>query len=42
MRAFLAACIAAVVIAGAAAGVLTSSYVPDSAADVFSTKSVRL
>jgi hypothetical protein len=42
MRAFLVACIAAVVIAGAAAAILTSSYVPNSAADAFSTQGVRL
>jgi hypothetical protein len=42
MRAFLVACIAAVVIAGAAAAILTSSYVPNSSADAFSTQGVRL
>ena len=42
MRTFLAACAAAVLIAVGAAAVLNSSYVPDSAADVFSTQGVRL
>jgi hypothetical protein len=42
MRAFLVACVAAVLIAGGAAAVLTSSYVPNSASNVFSTQSVRL
>jgi hypothetical protein len=42
MRAFLVACVAAIVIAGTAAAILTSSYVPNSAASAFSTQSVRL
>jgi hypothetical protein len=42
MRAFLAACLAAVVIAVGAAAVLNSSFVPDSASSVFSTQGVRL
>jgi hypothetical protein len=42
MRAFLAGCTVAVLIAVGAAAVLTSRYVPDSVADVFSTQGVRL
>ena len=42
MRAFLGACAVAVLLAVGAAGVLTSSYVPNSVADVFSTQGVRL
>lgn len=42
MRAFLVGCTVAVLLAVGAAAVLTSSYVPNSAADVFSTQGVRL
>jgi hypothetical protein len=42
MRAFLLACLAAVLIAVGAALVLNSSYVPDSASSVFSTPAVRI
>ena len=42
MRVFLAACASAVLIAVGAAAVLKSSYVPDSASNVFSTQGVRL
>jgi len=42
MRAFLAACFAAIVLAVGAAAVLNSSYVPDSASSVFSTQGARV
>lgn len=42
MRTFLVACLAAVLIAAGAAVVLNSSYVPDSASQVFSTQGVRI
>jgi hypothetical protein len=42
MRAFLVACVVAIVIAVGAALVLNSSYVPDAASTVFTTTSVRI
>jgi len=42
MRAFLVACLAAIVIAAGAAYVLNSGYLPDSSSRVFSTKGVRI
>jgi hypothetical protein len=42
MRAFLVACLAAIIIAAGAAFVLNSGYVPDSSSNVFSTKGVRI
>lgn len=41
MRAFLVACLAAIVIAAGAAFVL-NGYVPDASSSVFSTKGVRI
>lgn len=42
MRAFLVACLAAVVIAVGAYAVLNSGYVKNSASSVFSTQGTRL
>jgi hypothetical protein len=42
MRAFLAACLVAILIAVGAAIVLNGGYVPDSASSVFSTEGVRI
>jgi hypothetical protein len=42
MRAFLIACLAAVLIATGAAFVLNNNYIPNSASTVFSTQGVRI
>jgi hypothetical protein len=42
MRAFLLACLAAVVIAVGAAYVLNSGYLPNAASSVFTTTGVRI
>jgi hypothetical protein len=42
MRAFLLACLAAVVLAVGAAYVLNSDYLPNAASSVFTTKGVRI
>lgn len=42
MRTFLAACVAAILIAVGAAYVLNSGYVPDSAAAAFTTSGARI
>jgi hypothetical protein len=42
MRAFLMACLAAVVIAAGAAYVLNSGYLPNAASSVFTTTGVRI
>jgi hypothetical protein len=42
MRAFLIACLAAILIAASAAFVLNSNYIPDSSSTVFSTQGVRI
>jgi hypothetical protein len=42
MRAFLLACLAAVLLGGGAAFVLNSGYLPNAASTVFSTQGVRI
>ena len=42
MRAFLLACLAAVVVAVGAAYVLNSGYLPNAASSVFTTTAVRI
>jgi hypothetical protein len=42
MRAFILACLAAVVLGGVAAYVLNSGYLPDEASAVFVTRGARI
>jgi len=42
MRAFLLACLAAVLVGAGAAVVLNSGYLPNAASTVFSTQGVRI
>jgi hypothetical protein len=42
MRTFFVACLAAVLLAAAAAVILNSGYVPNSSATAFSTQGVRI
>ena len=42
MRAFLIACLAAILIAASAAFVLNNNYFPNASSTVFSTQSVRI
>ena len=42
MRAFLLACLAAIVISAGAAYALNSGYLPNAASSVFTTTSVRI